>query len=224
MVELQMAPLSKVSGSPQSLENDRDRSSLLAASHWNRRNFLQIVDNEKKESTLAAREVGSAANTENAVASAEREVGPASDKKATSSSAREVGPDARVAVAIDSSKHVFGPIALPDDVCLGSNSAVPQVCQLQTKPGKYGVISLFDGVSSVVRVLTKKLGCPPTAILLARFSFKVIFGIRIIWDLKNLAIFICVMSLWKQSTWCLREKPRQRFPSWACLPLSWFSG
>ena len=127
----------------------------------------QIVDNEKKESTLAAREVDSAANTENAVASAEREVGPASDKKATSSSAREVGPDARVAVAIDSSKHVFGPIALPDDVCLGINSAVPQVCQLQTKLGKYGVISLFDGVSSVVRVLTKKLGCPPTAILLA---------------------------------------------------------
>ena len=33
MVELQMAPLSKASGSPQSLENDRDRPSLLAASH-----------------------------------------------------------------------------------------------------------------------------------------------------------------------------------------------
>ena len=48
-----------------------------------------------------------------------------------------------------------------------SNSAVLQVCQLQTKPGKYGVFFLFDGVSSVVRVLTKKLGCPPTAILLA---------------------------------------------------------
>ena len=127
----------------------------------------QIVDNEKKESTIAARKVGSAANTENAVSSSEREVGPASDDKATSSSAREVGPDARVAVAIDSSKHAFGPTALPDDECLGSSSAVPQVCQLQTKPGKYGVISLFDGVSSVVRVLTKKLGCPPTAILLA---------------------------------------------------------
>ena len=41
------------------------------------------------------------------------------------------------------------------------------MCQLQTKLGKYGVIFLFDGVSSVVRVLTKKLGCPPTAILLA---------------------------------------------------------
>ena len=127
----------------------------------------QIVDNEKKESTIAARKVGSAANTENAVSSSEREVGPASDDKATSSSAREVGPNARVAVAIDSSKHAFGPTALPDDECLGSSSAVPQVCQLQTKPGKYGVISLFDGVSSVVRVLTKKLGCPPTSILLA---------------------------------------------------------
>ena len=129
--------------------------------------FPQIVDNEKKESTLTAREVDPAANTENVVISAQREVGPASDKKATSSSAREVGPDARVAVAVDSSKHVFGPIALPDDVCLDISSAVPQACQLQTKPGKYGVISLFDGVSSVVRVLTRKLGCPPTAILLA---------------------------------------------------------
>ena len=38
---------------------------------------------------------------------------------------------------------------------------------LKTKLGKYGVISLFDGVSSVVRSLTKKLGCPPTAILFA---------------------------------------------------------
>ena len=51
-------------------------------------------------------------------------------------------------------------------MCLHISSAVPQACQLQTKPGKYGVISLFDGVSSV-RVLTRKLGCPPTAILLA---------------------------------------------------------
>ena len=129
--------------------------------------FPQIVDNEKKESTLTAREVDPAANTENVVTSAQREVGHASDKKATSSSAGEVGPDARVAVAIDSSKHVTGPIAFPDDVCLDISSAVPQACQLQTKPGKYGVISLFDGVSSVVRVLTRKLGCPPTAILLA---------------------------------------------------------
>lgn len=37
----------------------------------------------------------------------------------------------------------------------------------KTVPGKYGIISLFDGVSSVVRSLTQKLGCPPTAILLA---------------------------------------------------------
>ena len=38
---------------------------------------------------------------------------------------------------------------------------------MKTSPGKYGIISLFDGVSSVVRSLTQKLGCPPTAILLA---------------------------------------------------------
>ena len=51
----------------------------------------QCADNEKKESTPAAREVGPAANTENAVALAEREVGPAGDNKGIGSSAREVG-------------------------------------------------------------------------------------------------------------------------------------
>ena len=109
----------------------------------------QSADNEKKESTLAAREVGPG------------------DKKVIGSSAREVGPAASSAVAIGLAKQVAGPIALPDDACPGSNGAMPQGCQMQTKPGKYGIISLFDGVSSVVRVLTKKLGCPPTAILLA---------------------------------------------------------
>ena len=33
--------------------------------------------------------------------------------------------------------------------------------------GRYGIISLFDGVSSVVPILTKKLGYPPTAVILA---------------------------------------------------------
>ena len=122
--------------------------------------FSQIVDNEKKESTVATRKVSFAANTENVASSSKREVGLASDDKATSSSAPEVSPDdAGVAVAMDLSKHAIAPTALPDDECLGNGSAVPQRCQLQSKPGKYGVISSFDGVSSVVRVLTKKLGC-----------------------------------------------------------------
>ena len=127
----------------------------------------QCADNEKKESTLAAREVGPAANTENAVAIAEREVGPAGNNKGIGSSAREVGPAANFVEAFGSAKQVVGPIAFPGDACPGSNGAIQQGCQLKTKPGKYGIISLFDGVSSVVRVLTKKLGCPPTAILLA---------------------------------------------------------
>ena len=76
----------------------------------------QSADNEKKESTLTAREVGPAANTENAVAFAEWEVGPTSDKKATSSSAREVSPAASVAVAFGSAKQVVGPVTLPGDV------------------------------------------------------------------------------------------------------------
>ena len=125
----------------------------------------QCADNEKKESTLAAREVGPAANTENAIA--EREVGPAGDNKGIGSSAREVGPAANFVEAFGSAKQVAGPIAFPGDACPGSDGTIQQGCQLKTKPGKYGIISLFDGVSSVVRVLTKKLGCPPTAILLA---------------------------------------------------------
>ena len=118
----------------------------------------QCADNEKKESTPAAREVGPAASTENAVALAEREVGPA---------AREVGPAANSVEALGSAKREVGPAALPGDACPGSDGSIQQGCHLKTKPGKYGIISLFDGVSSVVRVLTKKLGCPPTAILLA---------------------------------------------------------
>ena len=129
--------------------------------------FSQCADNEKKESTLAAREVGPAANTENAVAIAEWEVGPAGDNKGIGSSAREVGPAANSGETVGSAKQIVGPIASPGDACPGSDGAIQHGCQLKTKPGKYGIISLFDGVSSVVRVLTKKLGCPPTAILLA---------------------------------------------------------
>ena len=129
--------------------------------------FSQCTDNEKKESTLTAREVGPAANTENAVAIAEREVGPAGDNKGIGSSAREVGPAANSGEAVGSAKQVVGRLASPGDACPGSDGTIQQGCQQNTKPGKYGVISLFDGVSSVVRVLTKKLGCPPTAILLA---------------------------------------------------------
>ena len=33
--------------------------------------------------------------------------------------------------------------------------------------GRYGIISLFDGVSSVVPILRKKLGYPPVAVILA---------------------------------------------------------
>ena len=127
----------------------------------------QCADDDKKGSTLAAQEVGPAANTENAVAVAEWEVGPTGDNKGIGSSAREFGPAANAGETVGSAKQISGPIASPGDACPGSDGAIQHGCQQKTKPGKYGIISLFDGVSSVVRVLTKKLGCPPTAILLA---------------------------------------------------------
>ena len=39
--------------------------------------------------------------------------------------------------------------------------------------GQYGIISLFDGVSSVVRILKQKLQQPPTAIILAELDEKI---------------------------------------------------
>ena len=147
---------------------ERSRSPLSTRSKPPRQSpFSQCGDNEKKDSTLAAQEVGPAANTENAVAFVEREVGPAGDIKGPGSSAREVGPAANFGEAVGLAKQAVGPIASPGDACAGNNGTIQQGCQQNIKPGKYGIISLFDGVSSVVRILTKKLGCPPTAILLA---------------------------------------------------------
>ena len=76
MVELQMAPLLKVSGSLQSLENDRDRRCLLAASHRDRRHVLNVLTMRRKNPHRLHGKLVPAANTENAVALAEREVGP----------------------------------------------------------------------------------------------------------------------------------------------------
>ena len=59
------------------------------------------------------------------------------------------------------------PAATLTDAISHRDDATLQGRITKTIPGKYGIISLFDGVSSVVRSLTKKLGCPPTAILLA---------------------------------------------------------
>ena len=39
--------------------------------------------------------------------------------------------------------------------------------------GQYGIISLFDGVSSIVRILKQKLQQPPTAIILAELDEKI---------------------------------------------------
>ena len=60
-----------------------------------------------------------------------------------------------------------GPAAAPNCASSCCGDATLQGSTIKAKPGKYGIISLFDGVSSVVRSLTQKLGCPPTAILLA---------------------------------------------------------
>ena len=52
MVEPQIAPLLKVSLSPLSLENDRDRPSLLVVSHGNRRNVLKLLTMRRKNPQL----------------------------------------------------------------------------------------------------------------------------------------------------------------------------
>ena len=103
--------------------------------------FSQCADNEKKESTLAAREVGPAANTKNAVAIAEWEVDPAGVNEGIGSSAREVGPAANSSETVGSAKQIVGPIASPGDACPGSDGAIQHGCQLKTIPGKYGIIS-----------------------------------------------------------------------------------
>ena len=115
MVELLMSPLSKISGSLQSLENDRGRLCLLRGKPQKQASSSQCADDDKKESTLAAQEVGPAANTENAVAIAEWEVGPTGDNKGIGSSAREVGPAANAGETVGSAKQISGPIASPGD-------------------------------------------------------------------------------------------------------------
>ena len=82
-------------------------------------------------------------------------------------SAREVGPAANSEESLGSAEREVGPAAIPCCARSGSDDPTRHGSHPKTKPGKYGIISLFDGVSSVVRLLTKKLGCPPMAILLA---------------------------------------------------------
>ena len=128
----------------------------------------QCADTEKKDSTLNGREVGPAANTDNARVLAEREVGPAyKSDKGVGPFAREVGPAANTEESLGSAEREVGPAATPCSARSGSDDPTRHGSHPKTKPGKYGIISLFDGVSSVVRLLTKQLGCPPTAILLA---------------------------------------------------------
>ena len=58
--------------------------------------------------------------------------------------------------------------AVPNPVPRGDET--PPKCGIQ---GQYGIISLFDGVSSVVRILKQKLQQPPAAIILAEFDEKI---------------------------------------------------
>lgn len=60
---------------------------------------------------------------------------------------------------------------------------------------EYGIISLFDGVSSVVPILKQKLGCAPTAIILAEKMLRSLvcaeFGI----DLTNNGVILLMVLL-----------------------------
>ena len=61
----------------------------------------------------------------------------------------------------------------PSHCC--SYAAVPLEDTAPTKgiQGQYGIISLFDGVSSVVRILKQKLQQPPAAVILAELDEKI---------------------------------------------------
>ena len=123
---------------------------------------------EKRDFAFVAREVGPDADTEEGTIFAEREVGPAADtENVLGDTEREVGPATENDKALGLAEREVGPDAIPYCASSCGNDGVQHDHTLKTKLGKYGVISLFDGVSSVVRSLTKKLGCPPTAILLA---------------------------------------------------------
>ena len=55
----------------------------------------------------------------------------------------------------------------PGEASPGGNQSVPRRIGVNAD---YGVISLFDGVSTVVPTLQKKLGYPPTVIVLAEID------------------------------------------------------
>ena len=57
--------------------------------------------------------------------------------------------------------------AYPGEASPGGNQSVPRRIGVNAD---YGVISLFDGVSTVVPTLQKKLGYPPTVIVLAEID------------------------------------------------------
>ena len=64
------------------------------------------------------------------------------------------------------STSAVSPQLLKDDNSIRRNASLPEP-NITLTQGDYGIISLFDGVSSVVRILKQKLGRSPTAIILA---------------------------------------------------------
>ena len=148
---------------------ERSRSPVSSRSGLSRQVLCsQCSDSEKKDPSLTAREVGPAVRTNYDCAPTEREVGPADMSDiGVGSSAREVGPAADPEEIQGPAEREVGPAAIPGCVLSDSNKVTWHGSHSKTKLGKYkyGITSLFDGVSSVVGLLTKKLGCPPTILL-----------------------------------------------------------
>ena len=59
-------------------------------------------------------------------------------------------------------------VAHPDKTLSGGNEMTPN--SMRAPRTDYGVISLFDGVSTVVPIIQKKLGYPPTVMVLAEID------------------------------------------------------
>ena len=118
---------------------------------------------QKRDFTLTTREVGPAANTENVLVPAEREVGPAyKSEKDLGPSAREVGPATKTEEILGSAEREVVPAAIPCCTRVPAVIILPGMAVIP-KPNLANMVMVCRLWSG----LTKKLGCPLTAILLA---------------------------------------------------------
>ena len=77
--------------------------------------------------------------------------------------------------------------------------------------GRYGIISLFDGVSSVVPILRKKLGYPPVAVILAECDLSLRQLVCTEFTYRSDFFFCCIAELAIKPCRSSRSKLRGEF-------------